>query len=84
MPRTLQRVLLCPAGEMTHGTLSLNQDDVRCRVSGLLRDAEGSPCCGNYGKCPIWRIEKEKVWALGLHRSNQSDTMIKTDGSGWA
>ena len=74
---------LCPAAEITHGTLSLNEHDVRCRVSGYLRGVEGSPCCGDYASCPIWRVEKQKVWALGRHRSNRTETMINAGTGEW-
>lgn len=84
MRRRRELQVLCPAGESTHGTLSINRQDVRCRVTGLLRDASGSPCCDGYGSCPIWRVEKEKVWALGRHRSDRSEKMIRADGSEWA
>jgi hypothetical protein len=73
----------CPAAEVTHGTLSLHPYDARCRVSGLLRGTENSPCCGEYTLCPVWKVEKEKVWTLGRHRSNRSDTMINAGSGEW-
>ena len=79
-----QPSVLCPGAELTHGTLSLNQDDARCRITGLIRDADGSPCCGDYASCPIWRVEKQKVWALGRHRSDRSETMINAGSGEWA
>lgn len=76
--------VLCPGGEATHATLSLHEHDVRCRVSGYIRGTEGSPCCGDYTSCPIWKVEKEKVWALGRHRSDRSETMINAGTGEWA
>lgn len=58
--------------------MSLNVQDVRCGVSGLVRDAEGSPCCSDYWKCPIWRQEKERLWKTG--HANKADKNISAEG----
>lgn len=68
----------CPAAELTRGTLSLNKQDVRCGVAGLLRDAKGSPCCGEYTLCPIWQKEKERNWKLG--KGKRAEKMLGADG----
>ena len=80
---TRQPSPLCPGAEITHGTLSLNPWDARCRISGMIRGTEGSPCCGDYAECPIWKVEKQKVWALGRHRSDRSKTMINAGSGEW-
>ncbi len=74
---------LCPASRLDHGTLSANEQDVRCGVTGMIRDAEGSPCCGEYVMCPIWRGEKERTWALGRHRSSKGDMAINAGTGQW-
>jgi hypothetical protein len=53
---------------------------VRCRISGLIRDADGSPCIGCYSDCAIWQREKERLWALGAHRRVVAPQMIAGDG----
>lgn len=77
----------CPAAELTRGTLSLNRLDVRCRVSGLLRDADGSPCVqsdapSGYCACAIWRTEKERVWQSG--KANKATKMLNAGMDGWS
>lgn len=55
----------------------------RCGVTGMIRDAEGSPCCGAYDQCPIWRKEKERVWLN--KRFIKATEHVRTDGSlAWA
>jgi len=71
----------CPAAVMEHGTLSLNKSDVRCNITGLLRDAKGSPCCDDYTTCPIWRVEKERVWSTG--HVNRSEAAINSGTGTW-
>ena len=58
---------------------------MRCHISGLLRDAEGSPCVQTdapfgYCACSIWRTEKARVWQNG--KANKAAAMLKTEG-GW-
>lgn len=50
--------VLCPAGEVVHPLLSLNPADVRYRIQGTLRPAAGSPCCGAYASCSIYRAAR--------------------------
>lgn len=49
----------CPAAEIQHPVLSRNKDDAQCRINGHLQPAKGSPCCGEYTRCQIWRIHTE-------------------------
>jgi hypothetical protein len=53
----------CPAANLEHGTLSLNRQDVRCRIVGNLRGTDGAPCVGDYCRCAIWQGEKVREWA---------------------
>lgn len=57
--------VVCPAGELTHGTLSHNEHDIRCRADGMLMDASTAPCIDGlcYIRCPVWRLHKESHWA---------------------
>lgn len=76
----------CPASRLEHGTLSLNRQDVRCGITGLLRDAEGSPCVQSFGevcyiKCPIWRQERERLWAN--KKPNRARRMINAGTGQW-
>lgn len=73
----------CPAAELTRGTLSLNTCDARCRISGLLRAAKGSPCVEvdpptGYTACPVWRTERARLWKTG--HANPATTMISAEG----
>lgn len=52
--------LTCPAAEDAEPVLSLNDQDVRCQIGGRLQPAEGSPCCGEYVNCGIWRTAKRQ------------------------
>lgn len=83
MSATQRLVAQCPATELTRGTLSHNKVDARCRISGMLRDAEGSPCCGIYAECPIWKVEKERIWAYGRHNSTEGGPMINAGSGDW-
>lgn len=70
----------CPAASAEHLTLSLNACDMRCAITGLAQDAEGSPCTGAYERCPVWRKEKERLW-----KSRRPMVSEKRLGSeGWA
>lgn len=71
----------CPAAELTKGTLSLNRCDVRCRIAGFLRDAEGSPCVDGYDRCTIWRTEREKEWA---NKKTGKASKFQTAEGAWA
>jgi hypothetical protein len=70
----------CPAAEMTHGTLSLNEQDVRCHVAGFMRDADESPCVGEYTRCQIWRREKDRIFA---NRHARPAPELQTAEGGW-
>jgi hypothetical protein len=72
----------CPAANLERGTLSLNACDVRCRIVGNLRDADGAPCTGDYWECRIWRGEKERLWKN--RRAAVAQSMQRADGEGWA
>lgn len=52
----------CPAAEIVHPVLSHNDHDAQCNVSGRIQPAQGSPCCGDYAGCAIWRRVKEIEW----------------------
>lgn len=70
----------CPAA-----TVERNQVDLeiaRCGVSGMVQLTEGSPCCGEYSVCPVWRKEKERLWQH--KRPTRATGQSRTDGSlGW-
>lgn len=62
----------CPAGEAQHPVLSPNPLDVECRIAGRLQPAKGSPCCGDYWKCGIWRKHKENDWEARTVKVSES------------
>jgi hypothetical protein len=70
----------CPAAELTHTVVSHGEMDVRCRIRGNLRDAEGSPCCGEYIRCPIWKMEKDRIEAG--KKAVRAQRMLTPD-AGW-
>jgi len=53
--------ITCPAAAEIHPVTSPNDMDIHCRIAGHLRPAEGSPCCGAYADCNIWRAEQDRV-----------------------
>lgn len=60
----MTEAILCPAAEKVHPVLSLNDLDVECRIAGTIRPAAGSPCCGEYVDCPVWRRHKQNDWTI--------------------
>lgn len=75
----------CPAATPTHGTLSHNAQDVRCNITGLMRDAAGSPCYGDYAgadgpPCAIWRGEKQRLWE---HKHAARAAQMQTAEGAW-
>lgn len=71
----------CPAASAEHLTLSLNACDMRCAITGLAQDAEGSPCASDgYTRCAVWVKEKERLW-----KNRKPHVSEKRLGSeGWA
>ena len=75
-------MIRCPAGEYERGVQSLHRQDVRCRISGLLQGADEAPCVTDaYCRCPVWTMEKERLWAS--RRAARADKMLRADGEGW-
>ena len=70
----------CEAAVAETGILAANPG-VRCRISGLIRDAEGSPCVADYCSCAIWQGEKERLWKLGQHRRVKAEKVIGGDST---
>jgi hypothetical protein len=71
----------CPAASLDLGTLSLNEQDVRCGITGLIRAAEGSPCCDAYTRCSIWVGEKERIWMN--KRASKAEKLIHSGSGTW-
>lgn len=65
----------------SRGLFSLNAMDVRCQVSGVMRQAQGSPCLGEYTRCSIWRGEKNRI--AENKRARKAARMIRSDGDGY-
>lgn len=58
----------CFAAETVSPVLSKEGDAIQCRIAGsLLPVDDGSPCCGEYFECAIWRTRR----ALELDSSVQ-------------
>lgn len=53
--------ILCPAAEEIHPVTSLNKKDALCRIVGHAQPSKGSPCCGEYDRCMIWRTEVNRT-----------------------
>lgn len=70
----------CPAASAEHPVLSLNACDMRCAITGLVQDAEGSPCAGDYASCAVWMKEKRRLWAS--RKPMVSDKRLGAEG--WA
>jgi hypothetical protein len=71
----------CPAAEAEHPVFSLHRRDARCRLSGLLQDANDSPCYGDgyFTSCPIWIGEKRRLDEA--KKAAKAPKMIRPDGS---
>lgn len=68
----------CPAAEIVHPVTSLNPDDAMCRIAGRMQPAEGSPCCGEYQRCKIWRVELDRTRFSRINRSGGNTQVPKT------
>lgn len=66
----------CPAATLEN---PVQGEIARCGIHGHVQMADGSPCCGEYTSCPIWRAEKERLWEN--KHAQRAPMNVRTDGT---
>lgn len=81
----------CPAADLIgslRGQRMANTPGVRCRVTheSLSMDSDQMTlrrwCCATYTECPVWRFEKDRLWA-NKHTFGDERELARADERQW-